>query len=257
MILRSVLFIVFLSATFTGCSSQLAMAPTKPNWLAPLDAGAWVEKSAGKPYSVTKSSFAGRNSLRFEIRQGDAWEAEGVRTFRTEISTNEFPPMGSEKWYAFSVFIPSDFPIEDNRLVLAQWWAKTKTQLGEAPRSPILSLRFAEGKMAILLRRYPRKVAHKDDNFIQTDLFSKNLELGKWQDFVFHVKWSPAKDGFVEAWWNSEKVVEFEGITENQDDIGPVFKFGLYRDDSSKTYVSYFSDVFVGDTSESVHANVK
>lgn len=165
--------------------------------------------------------------------------------------------MGAERRYSVSIFIPKDFPIENNRLVLAQWWAKTKTQLGEVHRSPILHLRFAEGRLAILLRRYSEKVVHDDQAFVQTNLYSTRFELGKWHDFVFHVKWSPDNDGFIQAWNDGEKIVDFKGSTENQDEVGPVFKFGLYRDDSPKAYVAYFSDVFTGPTPESVYSNVR
>lgn len=62
-----------------------------------------------------------------------------------------------EYWYALSVFIPHDFPIEDNRLVLAQWWAEPDE--GEySDRSPVLAMRFRNGKFYISLRTSPEKI---------------------------------------------------------------------------------------------------
>jgi hypothetical protein len=161
--------------------------------------------------------------------------------------------MGSEQWYGFSEFLPKDFPIENNRLVIAQWWALTKSYLGEVHRSPILHLRFGDGKLQILLRRYLERVVRVDENYQQTELYEVHpLALGVWHDFIFHIKWSPNNDGFIEAWMNGKQVIHFRGPTENQDDVGPVFKFGLYRDDSPKTYVSFVSNYRMGDSFEEV-----
>jgi hypothetical protein len=249
MVLSPTYFILLMAIVFTGCSHKPASEPVNPNWLAPLDAKVWEIQNAGKPYSIMSTILGGKDCLRFEIRKGDVWENHGSNSFRTEISTHEFPPMKSEKWYAFSIFLPSNFPIEDNRLVLAQWWAKTKKHLGEVSRSPILHLRFVEGRLGILLRRYPDKVVLDDEKYIQNKLFVTNkFELGKWHKFVFRVKWSSTEDGFIQTWWNGNKIIDYKGITENQDEVGPVFKFGLYRDDSPKTYVSCMREVFISDT---------
>jgi hypothetical protein len=214
-------------------------------WLAPLD-GKWKRQNAGKTYSLTtvrEPNFRGRDSLRFEIRQGDQWE----KTFRSEVSTGEFAPMGSTRWYKFSILLPKNFPIENNRLVLAQWWAKTKTHLGEVNRSPILHLRFGDGVLTILLRRYPNRITRNDESYIQNNLYlSREFPLGSWNTFVFQVRWQPDEFGFIHAWLNGVQIIDYRGITENQDEVGPVFKFGLYRDDSSRTYVGYYSDVAMG-----------
>lgn len=220
-------------------------------WIRP----SWEPQNPGKPYSMTLTHMDGRNSLRFEIRQGEAWTnpRTGNSTLRSEINTYEFVPMHSSNWYRFSIYLPKDFPIEDNRLCLAQWWAKTKTHLGEVHRSPILQLRFAAGKLKILLRRYRNKITINDEIYDQTNLYTtKDLSLAQWHDFIFHIKWSPKNDGYIQAWWNNKRIISFQGPTENQDEIGPSFKFGLYRDESPKTYVSYVSDVMKGDSAESI-----
>ena len=207
-------------------------------------------QNAGKPDSAQHVKVAGRDAIRFEIRHGEAFETPENRTYRSEVKTNYFPPMGSERWYRFSILLPGDFPIEKNRLVLAQWWAKTKRHLGEVDRSPILHLRFSEGQLLILLRRYPDRITLKDEKYLQTNLFeTHSLPLGTWNDFVFHIKWSADDAGFIDAWWNQKNIISFRGKTENQDEVGPVFKFGLYRDDSEKTYVSYVSDAAISEES--------
>ena len=98
MTLRCFLSIFSMSFLLLGCSNRPIKELTKQNWLAPLEAKSWIKQNSEKPHSLMNSFFEGRDSLRFEIREGEAWEIEGIRTFRTEISTHEFPPMGAEKW---------------------------------------------------------------------------------------------------------------------------------------------------------------
>ena len=56
----------------------------------------------------------------------------------------------------------------------------------------------------------------------------------------------------MNVWWNGRQVVRYSGPVGYNDDFGPYFKFGLYRDDSAKTYVVYFNHVRLGDRREDV-----
>lgn len=89
--------------------------------------------------SVVRS---GKSSIRFEVRDSDyRINKKGEKSSRAELSTQKPTLIGKEYWYGFSLFIPSDFPIEDNRLVIGQWWAPPdKTEVN---RSPALALRFS------------------------------------------------------------------------------------------------------------------
>jgi polysaccharide lyase-like protein len=45
----------------------------------------------------------------------------------------------------------------------------------------------------------------------KTDLgeISRNV----WYDMVYHVKWSEGSDGFMQAWMNGKKVLDYSGPT--------------------------------------------
>lgn len=185
------------------------------------------------------------------------WDSGDAKTYRSEISTKEFVPMGSEKWYGFSIFIPVDFPLEKNRLIISQWWARIQPGMNQERRSPILQLRFAEGDLQIILRRYEDKPIKDPDKFIANTLYKvRPFALGKWNDFVFHIKWTPTVDGLIEAWLNGSQIVTFHGITDNDDENGPNFKFGLYRDATDKTYVSYVTNYRMGNSFKAVDPSV-
>lgn len=228
-------------------------------WMQPLDSQ-WILQSPGKAYSV-KTSFNmnrdGEDSLRFELRGGERWvDKTFISTYRSEIATEQYPPAGAIKWYAFSVYFPADFPIEKNRLVFAQW--HEKVPLLDQGLIPSLAFRFVDGKFSITLRHNDGKPVQDPDAVPSEELFRKgNFHRGRWHDFVVQVKWSYQQDGFVSIWWNAKQIVSYQGpvgydpsLTQN---LGPQFKFGLYRDATPATYIVYFNRVRIGDTAQDVH----
>jgi hypothetical protein len=251
---------LLLACGLGSCSHASRALANQENWLASLGTK-WREQNPGKPYSIQRVHEPRRHnsdSLRFEIRSGEAWVSEDQSSsFRTEVNTFHQAPMNSENWYGFSLMLPKDFPIEDNRLVLAQWWALTKEYLGEVHRSPPLQLRYADGRMSVRLRTSDLRVVKDPEAYREDKLFeTRKFQHGIWNDFVFHVKWSFSQDGFIRVWWNGKQVVDYVGRTTYNDDVGPKFKFGLYRNDSKATYVSYMSEVREGASRAAVDPSV-
>ncbi|RYZ67177.1 MAG: hypothetical protein EOP09_11470 [Proteobacteria bacterium] len=218
--------------------------PSSSGWLQSLPT--WHINSPLNEYSIRViTQFQNRESptLRFEMREGDTWTGpQGSRTFRNELIPGTFPNVGGMREYSCSIFLPSDFPIEDNRLVLMQWWPQAKTELGEEGRSPSLALRFVNGEVSATIRHSPLRVIRDPDQVAKVGLFRRHLQLGTWQTFKFRARWSHRDDGLVQAWLNGELLADYHGPVGYSDDQGPLFKFGMYRNDSKSTYVAYFSD---------------
>ena len=220
----------------------------------------WVLKCPAKPWSIQRVSqpaLLGEDSLRFELRKGDDWANRGgSRTFRSEVDTDEYPPMKSVRWYRLDLYLPPDFPIENNRLVLAQWHGEDKTYLGEVGRSPVLAFRYRSGRFSITLRHSAERVVRDPDAVPSTELFGTNsFPLNEWNDFVVQAKWSWQEDGFINVWWQGKLVVQYHGPVGYNDDVGPYLTFGIYRDDSDKTYVTYVNQVRSGSKPEDVRFN--
>ena len=231
----------------------LQIQPTAA-WMQQL-APHWITQSAAKPYSIRTDADlqdGGADSLRFELRSGDTWVDQTFsRTFRAEVTSNEFPPAGVMQWYAFRVFFPADFPIEQNRLVFAQW--KEREGFLAQGLSPSLSFRFVNGKFSIRLRHSSDKVIRDADAVADEDLFkTKDLPLGQWQDFVVQAKWSYQDDGLANVWWNGQEIVEYRGPVGYNQQFAPKLKFGLYRDATPSPYVANFNQVKIGDSPEAV-----
>lgn len=201
---------------------------------------------APKDYSIQVQSEVvrkGKFAARFEIRKGDAFQDGSAHEgFRSELKDRYRATRGGEDWYSISFYLPKDFPIHGNRLVIGQWNAEPDDEAEEAlGRSPPLSQRFINGEFRVQLYKEPITV--KLPLAGRKILFrTKKLELGKWHDFVYHVRWSHKKDGFVKAWMNGKPIVDYNGPVGYDDKRGPYFKFGLYRDDVPETYVAYFDE---------------
>lgn len=90
---------------------------------------------------------------------------DGQLTERAEL--REAPDvrlrMGMESWYAFSFFLPSDFPIVETRLVIASW--KQSFKKPSKDRSPIVSLRYMGGELRVdVARDRGKRTVFKEKN---------------------------------------------------------------------------------------------
>jgi hypothetical protein len=77
---------------------------------------------------------------------------------------------------------------------------------------------------------------------------SRPLVLGRWVDWVAHVRWSYEADGVVEIWQSGSKVGEYRGPNAYNDRQPMYLKIGMYRSGSSwpeglRQRVGYFDEV--------------
>jgi hypothetical protein len=186
---------------------------------------------------------AGRRAGEITVRSGDCREAasdDGAASERDELM---------EAWwlvahlhrtyrYSFSLYLPADFPIVPTRLVLAQWkqlceWVKCR------PANPVLAIRYQDGELFITRR----------DDHETFRLYSTREEMrGRWLDFRFETRFSPAQDGRIDAWLNGQPIVHYLGPTVYQVKLGypahgvVYFKVGLYRDEMPQPMTIYVDE---------------
>jgi hypothetical protein len=143
--------------------------------------------------------------------------------------------------FAFSEFIPTNFPIVPTRLVIAQWKQACVNGGNCFDDSPVLKLRYASGTL---------KVVHQIGAHGAT-LFETNEDLrGKWTDFKFQVRFTTNETGFIRGWMNGKQVVDYSGVNayaENEATSYPhpghfYFKMGLYRDVMDEPMTIYIDE---------------
>jgi len=186
---------------------------------------------------------SGNHAAQIVLRPGDRFEkasASGSASERDELM--EVPRWWSQSGktyeYAFSLYLPRDFPIVQKRLVIAQW-----KQLCEwvscSPDNPVLAIRYVGG---ILF------VTRKNDAGETTMYRSQGEMRGRWLDFRFITRFSPADDGLLSGWMNGQQIVQYHGVTAYAAARGyPTrgffyFKMGLYRDLMKPPMTIYLDD---------------
>ncbi len=248
--MRNILLGIGAAALLAACTSSAGVSVVEEI------ENRWSIDSVRKDYAqqiVTDNVRAGRVAIRFESRYGDRLPRDKLGHYHNELSAyHQFKAkMGQDYWYGLSMFIPADFPIHKNRLVLGQWHSIRDP--GEIPRSPPLSQRYENGWFLVKVCHGAKKIYTENPCPKKKVIYrDRNLKLGVWHDFIYHVRWSYRDDGFVELWIDGKKVVDYRGPVGYNDDKGPYFKYGIYRNDVEETYVVYFDEYRRGNSYEEV-----
>ena len=140
--------------------------------------------------------------------------------------------------YSFSLFLPQDFPIVPNRLIIAQW--KQDCKSGDCdPGNPVVVLRYESGELKVTLQVGPKKVTL----YNQTEGI-----LNNWLDFRFQIRFSRNQQGRIKAWLNDQQIIDYTGVTAYSQIYGyPIhgrfyFKMGLYRDKMEQPMTIYLDE---------------
>jgi len=185
----------------------------------------------------------GIRAAKITLHQGDKYEAgndSSLASERAELLEAKKLVSREHKTYeyAFSMFIPADFPIVPTRLVIAQWKQHCTTQQCEDD-SPVLALRYTNGKLQITIQTG----AHREV-YYQTNSDIRN----KWITFKFTVNFSRDNDGFIKGWINDTQVLDYKGKSAYGAERGYAlnsyfyFKMGLYRDRMVEPMTIYIDD---------------
>ena len=168
----------------------------------------------------------GSRAARFEIRDGDSVNGSA----RAELAyMDDMASEGQERTYSWSTFLPSDYPIVDKWQDIVQW-------KNEGTGTPPLQIGIRGDQIGLaggpqVNYRWPWKTT---------------LERGKWLDFTVRIKWSSnAQVGWVEAWYEGQKVLERYPMATLYPGLENYFKLGLYRDSSISQTGVVFHDAVV------------
>jgi len=190
----------------------------------------------------------GNKAARLVLKHGDQIAEETGTIFERAELREPKKMMAKEQrkyTYAFSLFLPVDFPKVPTRLVIAQW--KQNCSGNCDPDNPVIALRYDSGVFRITLQTGPERVT----------LYSRDESIiASWMNFRFDVKFSRNSDGYLIAWLNNEKIIDFKGVTAYSEAYGyPApgdfyFKMGLYRDTMAETMTIYIDDYLKKEMSE-------
>jgi hypothetical protein len=175
---------------------------------------------------------SGSRSVRFELRKGDRAIRDAVpprggleRAEMEQTGLASWAPVPSERWYGFSIYLPTDWVSDPSPEIVTQWH-----QEAGVGGPPPLSIVTRNGEWWIVQRKWGQNdtVYHP----------AGPCTLGSWTDWVVHVRWAGSDDpaaGLLQVWKNGQPVPGFtakQGRTAEDPIQGNRYtymKIGIYK----------------------------
>lgn len=212
--------------------SLLAASPVLAEviWRGDFEGGT-TEQWKGAPKSdaikiVTDPVREGKYALR--IDGTNAAKNKKGNWDRIEFQHRPKPPgtaEGTERYFGWSIYLPKKFTDTMHLVGYFETWSSWKQLMAFEARGE--DLKF--------LTQLPYKVHWTGKG---------KLTPGRWHDFAVHILWSRDKEkGFVEVWFDGEKVVPLVKTATLADQNEAFFQVGLFRDTSEvpETIIRSFS----------------
>jgi len=191
---------------------------------------------------------AGYGAVRITLQPHDFFEAGrngDLGTERDELAeaAELYSGEGRPYEFAWSMYLPADFPIVPVRLIVAQW--KQMAANSSAPEfddRPVLAVGYVGGVLRITQNRARKSPAV---------LYRETRDLrGRWLDLRFQVRLTPQSTGFIKAWIDGRQVVDYAGPTANPENPGTgyaslsqyYFDMGLDRDVMAQPMMIYLDE---------------
>lgn len=159
----------------------------------------------------------GQHSVRFHLEKTDTLHSGGSRA---EFAASPLEPVGAERWYGFSIYLPNTWAPDPAPDSIVQWH-----QASDTGGSPPLAIWTRNGRFLIVQAGRPNRPTKRTD--------AGSCALGQWTDWVLHVRWSKQNNGILEAWKNGTRVpgLTSPDITDSATNTnnGNYIKIGIYK----------------------------
>lgn len=178
-----------------------------------------------KAQIITDSvTFNNKKSVRFEV---DVHNYLGEKGIRSEFAfASETHP---ERWYGLSIFAPQSYLPDPEPEIVTQWHNNPDFKLAEGWLSPSLSMWVQNGHWITRTLWDTSRVTFQNMWQGQTAADLGPVEIGKWTNWVFHIKFSYKNDGLTEVYKNGKRVYLREGPNSFNDEQLPYWKVGIYK----------------------------
>lgn len=193
-------------------------ASPPPGWAREYDPN--VVHADGKPQvrAYRQASLVpvrdGSYSARFALAKDDPVINNGTRC---ELSAG-LEPKGAERWYGFSIYLPSSWAYDQAAEIVTQWhqhWS-----IGSSP------------PLAIVTRRGQWEISQNWEGPHYSNTPVGEYRRSRWTDWVVHVKWSAGGDGALSIWKDGRPVPGFSnkrGKNTYNSAYGNYMKIGIYK----------------------------
>ena len=207
-----------------ACAGTVDMQPPGTGssvvWVGDFETGSRSQWSSTQMVSADRLALVssplrqGRYALKATVRQGD--DPINSSGNRNELVRMTREAAGSEYYYRWSTMFDSTFPSVKTWQLFTQWHHE-----GSSGSPPVEFYVYGE-EIRLNVGGNPGTIVWRTP-----------LVRGQWQDFIFHVKWSPNSSvGFVELYLNGKLVMPKRFMATQYSGQLNYLKVGLYRSDT-------------------------
>lgn len=155
---------------------------------------------------------------------------------RCEIADSGFDELGSERWYAFSFYLPPEF-LPATPMVIFQMHQQPDTAPADNADRPEVILGYTDGVNLFIENGYDAVATTTagPNTWTRRAIAKVPISYGKWIDVVMHAVWSGTDgSGELDFWINRRKIFFEKNHINAMNDApgrgghGPYFKQGVY-----------------------------
>ena len=201
---------------------------------------------------------AGQQAMRFsfEVNKYDGTN----QSAHTELATNPLPEGETERWYGYSVYMPSDSMANDPEPVIFSQWHGYPDDGVSHTVPPLCSTLKGDNEISLAYTASSKPIVE----VMQTPTSSKVISMGtaqydRWVDYVVHVRWDPTgTQGLLQVWQGGVLKVDEHNIAIGYPEKRqPYWKIGVYCWSGKSKYkerVLYYDEARIGDATSSYEA---
>jgi hypothetical protein len=180
--------------------------------------------------------------MRFEVRGGDPSVYAASGTQRSEVSS------GKSFDFNQTYTISYKFMIEPGARNTADWLVMGQTHASEDPGDysgpPPFAVELVGEKMRIV-GRYSKDAVTTAANTTFVNMYqdSADIQRGHWYDMKITMRFDPSGNGQLDVWRDGVQVVDYSGALGFNDQRGPYWKNGVYREDAPESIALHYKTI--------------
>jgi hypothetical protein len=210
-----------------------------------IDGHRW-QGDVAAPWSISNGPKG--SDIRFEVRSGDRAKGDIVRGHpaeRAEVSESKYPrPFDRDIWFSFGMMVEPGPKVSSDWVELGQ--LRPTLNPGDRSQSPPWAQGLAPGdEFRVQVRTLNQKPlrGYAPSIFLFKD---PGFRRGRTYHFVYRLRYG-IPDGRLEAWRDGVKIADYSGPLGFPGNIGPYFKFGIYREPAPETLAVHYYDIHFSD----------
>jgi len=218
----------------------------------------WSTEIHGGEGKMTKEQVrVGKQAMRFSFQKS---KYDGTNsTAHTEIATTPLAEGETERWYGYSLYMPSASMANDPEpAILSQWHGAPDA--GMAHTVPPLCFTLRNNQLELAYTASYKPIVKTMQNPTSSKLIDMGtVQYDQWVDYVVHIKWDPTgKQGVLQVWQNGVLKVNEQNIAIGYPETHkPYWKIGIYcwsGKAKSDERVVYFDEARIGGADSSYEA---